>query len=149
VLGMCLGGAGVGTVCVSQLLDGPPQKRSEVRALHRAAKNAARADDHASRARAVAAVATPAPTAHANPHPAATATPHPDRGRRHRANAKAAVAEDEFGFERITPSGNTSPPATAVAASSGTSSPVSSGSTSAPQGPAPPASDPAAEEFAP
>jgi RNA polymerase sigma factor (sigma-70 family) len=149
VLGMCLGGAGVGTVCVSQLLDEPPQNRSEVRASHRAAKNAARADDHASRARAVAAVATPAPTAHANPHPAATATPHPDRGRRHRANAKAAVAEDEFGFERITPSGNTSPPATAVAASSGTSSPVSSGSTSAPQGPAPPASDPAAEEFAP
>jgi RNA polymerase sigma factor (sigma-70 family) len=153
VLGMCLGGAGVGTVCVSQLLDEAPQKRSQVGAPHRAAKNAARADDDAPRPRAVAAVATPAPTAHASPHPAATAAPtRVASGRRHRArNAKAAVAEDEFGFERTTSSSPNTPAssATAVAATSDTSSPSSSGSTSAPPVPAPPASNPAAEEFTP
>jgi RNA polymerase sigma factor (sigma-70 family) len=152
VLGMCLGGAGVGTVCVSQLLDEPPQKRSPAGASHRAPKKSARAGDDAP-ARTVAAVATPAPTPHASPHPAVTPAPTraANRGRHRTRDAKAAVAEDEFGFERTTSSSpaSTSSPASAVAASRGTSSPSSSGSTSAPRVPAPPASNPAAEEFAP
>jgi hypothetical protein len=149
VLGMCLGGAGVGTVCVSQLRDQPPQERSRAGASHRAA---VRPDHHAPRVRAVAALATPAPTANASPHPAATVAPHADADRRRRSDdKKATAAEDEFGFERTasrdTPASTSS--ATAVAASGGGSSPSSSGSTSAPRGPAPAAPDPAAEEFAP
>jgi RNA polymerase sigma factor (sigma-70 family) len=150
VLGMCLGGAGVGTVCVSQLLDERPAKRSPVTAAHRAAKRPVR--DHKPAARAAAHVATPVPTAHAKPRPAATSTPTPDASgaRRHQAPTKAVVAEDEFGFERTGASSeSTSSAVTAVAASTGAPAPMSSASTSAPRQPAPPGSNPAAEEFAP
>jgi RNA polymerase sigma factor (sigma-70 family) len=150
VLSVCLGGAGVGTVCVSELLDKPPGRGAPVAVSHRAAKQSARSSDPAPRARAVAATATPAPTPHARPAASATPAPHAHAGMRRPAHKpKTAVAEDEFGFERTTSSGEThASPATAVAASSA-SSPTSGASANTPRAPAPPASDPAAEEFAP
>jgi RNA polymerase sigma factor (sigma-70 family) len=153
VLGMCLGGAGVGTVCVSQLLDERPAKRPHVSAPQHASNKPARPSNHPSATRA-AAIATPAPTASPTPHP--TKSPAPSSHARHDRHdqprkTKATVAENEFGFERTTPSSssNTSSPVTAVAASTTSSSPAPSGSTSAPRVPAPPASNPAAEEFTP
>ncbi len=123
VLGLCVSGAGVGTVCaVSGLLDAPSPKPARSATAHQhtpkkttgkapsAKPPAAKSAHMASTIRA-----TPAPTA--TPR-ASNASSKPQRnGRKHDAKT---VAENEFGFEQTT----AAPPTTAQASSASVSTRV-------------------------
>jgi RNA polymerase sigma factor (sigma-70 family) len=145
VLGLCVGGAGVGTMC-SELLDDPPSKPSRSVTAQRAAKAGSPAprvtSAAASPAPRVIPTVTPSPTASAPKSTSATR-----RVRRTHHQAKA-VAEDEFGFEQTAAAPSSS---TTTAQASSASGNTSSSGPAAPatQTPAPPSSDPAAAEFTP
>ena len=145
VLGICVSGAGVGTMCaVSGLLDGPTTSPPSAAVAHHAAKQRPRtvasANTAPARAARPAATVTASPARHATPR--ASASSSRDRGRGSRGAATAA-AEKEFGFERSTPASSApSSPVVAVAAASRDAS-------SSTRAPAPASSDPATAEFAP
>jgi hypothetical protein len=151
VLGVCVSGAGVGTVCaVSGLLDAPPPKKPAQSATAHAPKKAPRQAASAKTstpayARA-ASTASPSPAASATPHAAKAGASKP-RGERKTRDAKA-VAEDEFGFEQSAAApASSSTTAQASAAAVGTA--PSHTAAPATQTPAPPSSDDAAAEFTP
>ena len=130
VLGLCVSGAGVGTVCaVSGLLDAPPKKPARTTtAQHAPKKTTGKARSSkppvAKSAHAASTIrVTPAPTA--TPR-ASNASSTPQTNGRKR-DAKT-VAENEFGFEQTT-AAPSSAPATAQT-SSASVNPPSSGSAS-------------------
>jgi RNA polymerase sigma factor (sigma-70 family) len=148
VLGVCVSGAGAGTVCVvSGLLDEPPRKPTHAAAARQATRASASSTPAPSRRARPSMTAAATPTATARPaarRPSTTSRSKP-RANRAARNAKA-VAEHEFGFERSAPTAPASSPAVATASSAGTPSHTSPAPSAEP---APAAADPAAAEFAP
>ena len=147
VLGLCVSGAGVGTVCaVSGLLDAPAPKPTRSATAHQQA--AKKTPSHTTAPTAKPARARPLATA--TPSPTANAISEASKGvakprRREKARDTKSVAEDEFGFEQNTPAASTTAQASSASVSTGSSRPAAPASAT----PAPPATDPAAAEFAP